>query len=109
MHKYNGSIPDAYYNSMCALPSDTWGVGPTGFWVMTFIYSKIPELIDTVFIILRKKPLIFLHWYHHVTVLLYCWDAYSTMAASGLYFVAMNYSVHAFMYGYYCLTSLRIC
>ena len=25
------------------------------------------------------------------------------MAGSGLYFVAMNYSVHALMYGYYCL------
>jgi len=78
-------------------------------WVMLFIFSKIPELMDTVFIVLRKKPLIFLHWYHHVTVLLFCWNAYATLAGSGLYFVAMNYTVHALMYGYYCLQALNCC
>jgi hypothetical protein len=98
-----------FEETVCANPMDTWGVETTGFWVMLFIFSKIPELIDTVFIVLRKKPLIFLHWYHHVTVLLFCWNAYSTMAGSGLYFVAMNYSVHALMYGYYCLQALNCC
>ena len=85
-----------------------YGSGPVGLWVMLFIYSKVPELIDTVFIVLRKKKLIFLHWYHHVTVLLYCWHAFSTLAGTGLYFVAMNYSVHAVMYGYYCLQALHM-
>ena len=75
---------------------------------MLFIYSKVPELIDTVFIVLRKKKLIFLHWYHHITVLLYCWHAFATLAGTGLYFVAMNYSVHAVMYGYYCLQALKM-
>lgn len=36
-------------------------------------------------------------------------SAYSTMAGSGLYFVAMNYAVHALMYGYYCLQALKVC
>jgi elongation of very long chain fatty acids protein 6 len=95
--------------SICADGVPTWGSGPSGVWVMFFIYSKIPELLDTVFIVLRKKPLIFLHWYHHITVLLFCWSAYSTLASSGLYFVSMNYTVHALMYGYYCLQSLKAC
>lgn len=102
-------ISRPYEDTVCEASQDTWGSGPTGLWVMLFIYSKIPELIDTVFIVLRKRPLIFLHWYHHVTVLLFCWSAYSTMAASGLWFVAMNYSVHALMYGYYCLQALNVC
>jgi len=38
-------------------------VGATGLWVQLFILSKIPELIDTFFIVQRKRPLIFLHWY----------------------------------------------
>lgn len=102
-------LTQPFEETVCTAPTDSWGVGPSGFWVMLFIYSKIPELIDTVFIVLRKRPLIFLHWYHHVTVLLFCWSAYSTTAGSGLYFVAMNYSVHALMYGYYCLQALRMC
>ena len=96
-----------YDETICTSPAESYGMGPTGFWVMLFVFSKVPELIDTVFIVLRKKPLIFLHWYHHVTVLLYCWHAYATLAGSGLYFVAMNYSVHAVMYGYYCLQALN--
>jgi hypothetical protein len=97
----------SYRESVCAFAVDSYGTGPTGFWTYLFILSKLPELIDTVFIVLRKKKLIFLHWYHHVTVLLYCWHAYSTQAASGLYFVAMNYSVHAIMYGYFCLQTIN--
>jgi elongation of very long chain fatty acids protein 6 len=34
--------------------------------------SKVPETIDTLFIVLRRQKLIFLHWYHHATVLVYC-------------------------------------
>lgn len=105
-----GSILTSNYeDTVCANPVTSWGAGPTGFWVMLFCLSKTPELIDTVFIVLRRKPLIFLHWYHHVTVLLFCWSAYSSNAGSGLYFVAMNYTVHAIMYGYYCLQALRMC
>jgi len=101
-------LTDEYEDTVCGDPTVTWGAGATGFWVMLFVFSKIPELLDTVFIVLRRKPLIFLHWYHHVTVLLFCWSAYSTLAASGLYFVAMNYTVHAIMYGYYCLQALKM-
>lgn len=97
-----------FEDTICTYPPNDWGVGGTGLWVMLFIFSKIPELIDSVFIVLRKKPLIFLHWYHHITVLLYCWHAFATEAGSGLYFVAMNYSVHAIMYGYYCLMALKV-
>ncbi|GMH98562.1 hypothetical protein TrVE_jg8440 [Triparma verrucosa] len=76
---------------------------PVGFWVTLFIYSKIPELVDTVFLVLQKKPVIFLHWFHHVTVLLYCWHAFANWTASGLWFVSMNFTVHSIMYFYYFL------
>ena len=65
------------------------------------------ELLDTYFIVIHKKPLIFLHWYHHVSVLLYCWHAYVTKAPAGLFFVSMNYGVHAIMYFYYFLMAVK--
>ena len=33
-----------------------------GYWTFMFVMSKVPELGDTIFIVLRKQPLIFLHW-----------------------------------------------
>ncbi|TFJ87285.1 hypothetical protein NSK_001617 [Nannochloropsis salina CCMP1776] len=91
----------------CGAPEPLYGNAAVGFWVQAFILSKLAELIDTAFIVLRKKPLQFLHWYHHVTVLLFTWFCY-THENPGIIFVAMNYSVHAIMYGYYFLMAIRV-
>lgn len=63
--------------------------------------SDAPPTGDTAFIVLRKQRLIFLHWYHHITVLLYSWFSYRDQVAGGGWFMTMNYTVHAFMYSYY--------
>lgn len=81
--------------------------GVTGFWTEMFAMSKVVEFGDTVFIVLRKRPLLFLHWYHHITVLIYTWHAYKDHTASGRWFIWMNYTVHAFMYTYYALRAMR--
>jgi elongation of very long chain fatty acids protein 6 len=75
--------------------------GSDGLWGLLFGMSKLPELFDTVFVILRKQKLIFLHWYHHITVFCYCWHAYVYPHGQGRVFVIMNYFVHAVMYMYY--------
>nr|XP_057915336.1 elongation of very long chain fatty acids protein 6-like isoform X1 [Doryrhamphus excisus]XP_057915343.1 elongation of very long chain fatty acids protein 6-like isoform X1 [Doryrhamphus excisus]XP_057915350.1 elongation of very long chain fatty acids protein 6-like isoform X1 [Doryrhamphus excisus] len=76
--------------------------GPvTKFWAYAFMLSKVPELGDTFFIVLRKQRLLFLHWYHHITVLLYSWYSYKDMVAGGGWFMTINYTVHALMYSYY--------
>lgn len=59
-----------FYGSICAKQ----GLDiPTAFWVLCFILSKFLELGDTVFIVLRKRPLIFLQWYHHVITMTVVW------------------------------------
>jgi elongation of very long chain fatty acids protein 6 len=73
----------------------------TGFWATVFTLSKAVELVDTGFIVLRKRPLIFLHWYHHVTVMLLTWYGYKDHTAPARWFIWMNYNVHALMYAYY--------
>ena len=105
---YRLGSANSVLETISANPASSWGVGATGLWVQLFIYSKIPELVDTAFIVARQRPLLFLHWYHHVTVLLYCWHSYATEAPQALYFVAMNYTVHSIMYGYYCLMALKM-
>mmetsp|Transcript_23524 Transcript_23524/g.65686 ORF Transcript_23524/g.65686 Transcript_23524/m.65686 type:complete len:295 (-) Transcript_23524:288-1172(-) len=95
-------------DNFCKDPRETYGSGSSGLWVQLFILSKFPELVDTFFIVIHKKPLIFLHWYHHITVLLYCWHSYVTTSPPGIFFVVMNYSVHASMYGYYFLMAAKL-
>ncbi|XP_030059233.1 elongation of very long chain fatty acids protein 6 isoform X1 [Microcaecilia unicolor] len=83
--------------------------GPVSkFWAYAFVISKVPELGDTLFIVLRKQKLIFLHWYHHITVLLYTWYTYKDMVAGGGWFMTMNYGVHAVMYSYYALRAAQL-
>ena len=82
--------------------------GAAGLWSFLFVLSKAPELVDTYFIVLRKQKLIFLHWYHHVTVFIYCWYHYGTLITPGQWFVSMNYIVHSVMYGYYAVRASHI-
>ena len=77
------------------------GSGGGGIWAFLFPLSKLPELVDTSFIVLRKQKMVFLHWYHHVTVFIYCWYSYAFPISTGIWFGIVNYSVHALMYAYY--------
>jgi hypothetical protein len=63
--------------------------------------SKFPELLDTVFLVVLHKKVEFLHWYHHVTVLMYSWFAYRSATPSAVLFGSMNYFVHSVMYFYF--------
>ncbi|XP_006988281.1 very long chain fatty acid elongase 3 [Peromyscus maniculatus bairdii] len=78
------------------------------FWSCLFVLSKIVELGDTAFIILRKRPLIFVHWYHHSTVLLYTSFGYKDRVPSGGWFMTMNLGVHSIMYTYYTLKAAKV-
>ncbi|XP_055700631.1 elongation of very long chain fatty acids protein 6 [Phlebotomus papatasi] len=94
------------FHSVC-VPSFIEQDKVSGFWTWLFVLSKLPELGDTIFIVLRKQPLIFLHWYHHITVLMYSWFSYTEYTASARWFIVMNYCVHSLMYSYYALRAMR--
>ena len=70
-------------------------------WGFLYTLSKLVELGDTAFIVLRKTPLMFLHWYHHITVMFYTWYCIPLRPASTHIFMAMNLFVHSVMYSYY--------
>lgn len=82
--------------SYCNVYGFTKGV--VGFWNWLFTISKLCELFDTVFVVLRKKPLMFLHWYHHILTLFYVFYSYPRPTGFSRWGVNMNYFVHAVMY-----------
>lgn len=92
--------------SVCSVALHSFGAGPSGFWVLAFILSKFVELGDTVFLILQRKKVLFLHWYHHITVLLFCWHSFVTKSGNGIWFASMNLFVHTLMYWYFFLTGM---
>lgn len=81
--------------------------GVTACWGWQFALSKVAELVDTVFIVLRKQPLIFLHWYHHSTVLIYTWYSISDFTSTARWFCGINFTVHTLMYGYYAFRAMK--
>jgi len=99
-------LNEGFHHTACTDPSKWYLNGPSGLWTTLFILSKIPELGDTFFLVIQKKKVIFLHWFHHVTVLLYCWHAFVLRSSSGFWFVTMNFTVHSIMYTYYLLSIL---
>ncbi|NWI76888.1 ELOV6 protein, partial [Dryoscopus gambensis] len=78
------------------------------FWIYLFVLSKLVELGDTLFIVLRKKKLVFIHWYHHLATLILSWYGYKDMAAGVGWNAALNLSVHSLMYCYYTVTAMGI-
>lgn len=80
----------------------------SSLWTFLFVLSKLPEFGDTIFIVLRKQPLIFLHWYHHILTLLYSWYAFKEFTSSARWFVVMNSFIHSLMYSYYAFKAMKI-
>jgi len=74
-------------------------------YLMFFCMSKIPEMIDTLWLILGKKKVIFLHWFHHTSVMWFCWLAWTHILPMGTVFALMNLSVHSIMYAWYALAA----
>ena len=108
-HLYQVLYAKGAHYTLCTHGKDWFMNGTVGFWVMLFLFSKFPEMIDTCFLVIEKKPVIFLHWFHHATVAMFCWHSYVNGIPAGFYFMAMNYTIHSIMYTYYFLmcTPLR--
>jgi hypothetical protein len=93
---------------VCRNGMASYGQGGTvALWSVLFVYSKYIELFDTVFLILRKKHVSFLHWFHHATVVLLSVHALAYYSPAALIMSGMNAIVHSVMYTYYALAGIR--
>jgi len=77
--------------------------GRVMWWYYIFYLSKFYELLDTFIIVLKKNPVIFLHWYHHFITLILVQVSLRASLVVLWAPIAANACVHVFMYYYYAL------
>jgi len=112
---WNSLLSISSFIGFCFIMNDSWTMsfterildlgtitsGTSGIVIFLFDLSKIPELFDTLFIVFRKKPLLFLHTYHHLATGIYAWITLLYPISLGLWLTTINLGVHSIMYGYY--------
>lgn len=119
------SKPNGFYNSICARSDLTI---PFSYWTILFVGSKMVELGDTFFILLKKKKLMFLQWFHHLATMITTWilgknllekenfNEFINFIFKNLvlflvpymepvlrWYAFLNYGVHSLMYPYFAL------
>ncbi|KAK7197495.1 fatty acid elongase [Novymonas esmeraldas] len=97
-------LNDGLHDTLCTFHEDEFYTTKVGFAIGMFAISKLPEFIDTVFLLMKGVRLSFLSWFHHVTTYLFAWYSYQQGTSIFICAAAMNYFVHSIMYMYFALS-----
>lgn len=100
-----GILKQAYYHGgeslFCDSKNVASGRGTLTFWMYIFYLSKFYELLDTVFLAIRKSTLRFLHIYHHAVTGPLCFVCLTYAIPIQWSATTLNALVHIPMYYYY--------
>ncbi|KAM6501582.1 fatty acid elongase [Amanita muscaria] len=95
-------LKNGLFNTLCS--EEAW-TPRLEFYYMINYYFKYIELIDTVFLALKKKPLHFLHVFHHSATAFLCYIQLNGRTSMSWLIMILNLSVHVIMYYYYYATA----
>ncbi|KAF9229285.1 GNS1/SUR4 membrane protein [Gyrodon lividus] len=95
-------IKSGTYDTMC---NETSWTPRLEFYYMINYYFKYIELLDTVFLAMKKKSLAFLHVFHHSATALLCFVQLNGKTSVSWVVITLNLLVHVIMYYYYYATA----
>ncbi|KAI9298044.1 GNS1/SUR4 membrane protein [Neoconidiobolus thromboides FSU 785] len=95
-------VNDGLYYSLCNQAA--WTQKLQLLYYLNYL-TKYYELVDTLFLVVKKKPLAFLHYYHHSLTMVLCYTQLNGKTPVSYVPITLNLAVHVLMYFYYYLAT----
>jgi len=96
-------VKHGFYHSICADGAFTNKVAALHY--VNYLF-KLYELSDTMFLVLTKRSLRFLHYYHHALTFTLCCAQLLGKTPVSYVPITINLFIHVFMYTYYLMKAL---